>query len=145
MRYWLTTLGLLFGLALSVVVVAGNDEGRSWIPSPPKAKQAANEQTQCVEPVDVMRRMHGSYLKHHRDKTMHLGIRTKQYSLVQCINCHVTENEQGEYPSIQSRNHFCNSCHEYAAVKLDCFQCHATRPEAAYENQVPVVKPEGHH
>ena len=24
---------------------------------------------------------------------------------------------------------FCASCHEYTAVKVDCFQCHASKPE----------------
>jgi hypothetical protein len=24
---------------------------------------------------------------------------------------------------------FCSSCHAYAAVKIDCFECHANKPQ----------------
>lgn len=130
MRYWVTAFSLLFGLALSIVVLAGDGiNSPSWLPTLTKAKQPAHESTQCVESVDVMRRMHGSFLNHHRDRTMHLGIRTKQYSLVGCIDCHVSPNEVGEYPSIKSKEHFCATCHQYTAVKIDCFSCHASKPE----------------
>jgi hypothetical protein len=33
--------------------------------------------------------------------------------------------------TVSSPQHFCRSCHDYAAVKVDCFECHASRPEAA--------------
>ena len=29
-----------------------------------------------------------------------------------------------------SDTNFCVSCHAYAAVKIDCFECHATKPQA---------------
>ena len=25
--------------------------------------------------------------------------------------------------------HFCRTCHSYAAVRVDCFECHASRPD----------------
>lgn len=84
---------------------------------------------QCVQPEAEMRRNHMNYILHQRDQTMHQGIRTKQYSLKECINCHVQPTADGSYPSIHTKEHFCNSCHTYAAVKIDCFECHATRPE----------------
>jgi hypothetical protein len=28
-----------------------------------------------------------------------------------------------------ARTDFCVSCHAYAAVKIDCFECHASKPK----------------
>jgi hypothetical protein len=113
-------------LFLSAWVVAG--EALYSPQNLPKAKAGAE---QCVEPVDVMRREHMLMIKHQRDATMHQGIRTTKYSLVECINCHVTANADGSYPSVNTDQHFCSGCHAYAAVDIDCFQCHASKPEGA--------------
>ena len=67
---------------------------------------------------------------------MHEGIRTKQHSLVECINCHVSDAPDA--PRISSEQHFCNSCHTFAAVRIDCFQCHADRPVKAGQATAPV-------
>ena len=80
---------------------------------------------QCVEPTPEMRKNHMNYILHQRDKTMYDGIRTKQHSLKECINCHVPENNKLVYGDDK---HFCSSCHNYAAVSIDCFQCHADTP-----------------
>ena len=96
---------------------------------PPKANY--NEETQCVEPVEIMRKKHFEYLLNHRDKTVIQGIRTKQYSLNGCIDCHITANAEGNYARYADDTHFCASCHQFAAVNIDCFQCHADRPENA--------------
>jgi len=82
----------------------------------------------CVEPIDVMRATHMNLLKHKRDLTMRQGIRTKKYSLSQCINCHATPGEDGKIARVDDSQHFCASCHQSASVKLDCFECHADRP-----------------
>jgi hypothetical protein len=60
---------------------------------------------------------------------MHEGVRNEPGSLAACIDCHVEPNEKGEIAGIDSDEHFCNSCHQYAAVQIDCFQCHADRPQ----------------
>jgi hypothetical protein len=85
----------------------------------------------CVAPTDVIRQTHMHLLLHKRDLTMHEGIRTKQYSLRECLNCHVQPKADGTYPSIESKEHFCNACHSYAAVTIDCFQCHSYKPDDA--------------
>jgi hypothetical protein len=82
-----------------------------------------------VEDVDFMRRNHMRVLMHKRDQTMREGIRNKQYSLRECLACHVVEGADAMPVSIASPDHFCRSCHDYAAVSIDCFQCHASRPE----------------
>lgn len=89
---------------------------------------------QCVEPIADMRANHMKYLLHKRDKTMHEGIRTKQHSLVQCINCHATPGNNGKIDRVFDKEgqHFCATCHRAASVKLDCFECHADRPVEAF-------------
>jgi len=87
---------------------------------------------QCVEPTDVMRKDHMEFMLHQRDETMHNGIRTKQHALKECINCHVQEtheNDDGKVARYGEDEHFCSSCHNYAGVNIDCFQCHADRPQ----------------
>ncbi len=83
----------------------------------------------CVEPEDDMVRNHMEYILHQRDETVYEGIRTRQHSLEECVNCHATRDENsGEFIPVNAPDQFCASCHSYASVKLDCFECHATRP-----------------
>jgi len=86
----------------------------------------------CVEPTDVMRANHMDFLLHQRDKTMHQGIRTKQHSLTECINCHATPGEDGKIARVSTPEHFCAGCHTFVGVKLDCFECHADRPVSSF-------------
>ena len=116
-------LGLFLGGA-HPVMAAG-----SILPVIPEAQARFSEAQGCVEPVDDMRRNHMEYILHHRDKTVYDGIRTKQHSLKECINCHVSASPDA--PRHTSEEHFCSSCHTYASVRIDCFQCHADRPAMA--------------
>ena len=79
----------------------------------------------CVEDTATMRREHPDMLKHQRDLTMHEGIRTPKHSLKECIGCHASTKTG----SVLGNNGFCQSCHEYASVKIDCFNCHASKPK----------------
>ncbi|MCY4421372.1 MAG: hypothetical protein OXC42_09050 [Gammaproteobacteria bacterium] len=111
----------------------------------PPPKENYDEETLCVEPVEDMRRQHFEYILDHRDKTVVEGIRTKQYSLIGCIDCHITPNEEGVYARYSQETHFCASCHQFAAVRIDCFQCHADRPaeaiQKAQESDTSVQRP----
>jgi len=93
----------------------------------PTIHEPTDESVKCIQPEDVMRREHMNYILHERDETMHEGIRGEPKSLANCINCHVEPNENGEIAGIETKEHFCNACHQYAAVQIDCFQCHADR------------------
>jgi len=84
---------------------------------------------QCVEPTDVMRRDHMKFLVHQRNATVRQGIRTKKYSLTGCIACHVQRDAQGQAIPINAPGQFCEACHRYTAVRMDCFACHATTPD----------------
>ena len=83
----------------------------------------------CVEDTDFMRRNHMDLLKHQRDETVLRGIRTERHSLKECVACHAVADTDARPVTTASPEHFCRSCHDYAAVKIDCFQCHASRPE----------------
>ena len=79
----------------------------------------------CVEDTAIMRREHPDMLKHQRDLTVHEGIRTKAHSLKECVQCHASVKTG----SVLGEKGFCQSCHEYASVKIDCFNCHASKPK----------------
>lgn len=104
----------------------------------PKPVIQKGEGDKCVEDTDYMRRNHMKLLNHHRDKTVHEGIRTKQHSLKGCIDCHATPNASGQ-KTVLGKDHFCQSCHVYAAVSIDCFQCHSSKPSgnAAVQSVMP--------
>jgi hypothetical protein len=121
-----TLLILVAGLLLGMGMVMPGQADDSLLPDIPVAQARYSETQGCVEPTADMRKNHMKYILHQRDETMHEGIRTKQYSLVECINCHVSDSPDA--PRVSSEEHFCNSCHTYAAVNIDCFQCHADRP-----------------
>jgi hypothetical protein len=99
----------------------------------PVIHEPEGEGVECVEEEDVMRRDHMNFILHQRDETMHKGIRTSKYSFAECIDCHVEPDENGNIASFNSDEHFCNTCHEYAAVTIDCFDCHADRPQQYIE------------
>lgn len=116
----------VFGAALLLSLSAQAD---SLMPDIPKAKRNYNEKTLCVESKDEMRRNHMHYILHQRDDTLRKGIRTTQHSLKECIDCHnAPAEEDGKVASVESSEHFCNSCHTYAAVSIDCFSCHNDKP-----------------
>lgn len=125
----LIILLMAFTAGLSVPGLAGD----SLLPVIPEAQARFSADQGCVEPTGDMRKNHMEYILHERDETMHEGIRSSRHSLVKCINCHVSDAPDA--PRVSSPEHFCNSCHSYAAVHIDCFQCHADRPETAGERQ----------
>ncbi len=113
---WLLLVGLTLGV-LAGAALAG----------PPQVAKGRGDK--CVAETDWMRRNHMSVLKHQRDDTVHDGIRTSTFSLKGCIGCHAVKGGDGKAVTVADPKHFCRTCHDYAAVKLDCFECHASRPE----------------
>jgi len=94
----------------------------------PRPAISAGAGDKCVEDTAFMRRNHMALLKHQRDRTVHEGIRTARHSLANCVTCHA-DAKTGRVTG--SKDAFCEGCHTYAGVKLDCFECHADRPGAA--------------
>jgi hypothetical protein len=115
------------------VAVAGGESGRV-----PKPAIIIEKGGKCVADPAVMRRDHMNFLKHQRDDTVREGIRTRQFSLKQCVECHASRNDNRV---VGNNQNFCQGCHSYAAVKLDCFECHASRPNPSAASAVPTARP----
>ncbi|MCB1536935.1 MAG: hypothetical protein KDJ44_20055 [Rhodoblastus sp.] len=115
----LVVVGAAFGLLKA--------EAGERTPVPQPVKPAAAEK--CVADTQFMRRNHMKMLLHQRDETVHEGIRTKQFSLANCVSCHAVKGADGKPVAYSDPKHFCRTCHSYAAVRVDCFECHASRPE----------------
>jgi hypothetical protein len=82
----------------------------------------------CVQDPKPMRRTHMELLRHDRDATVRRGIRDRPESLAGCVDCHASRDD-GRV--LGSDRHFCQGCHAYAAVRIDCFDCHASRARDA--------------
>ena len=109
-------LALVLGSAAALGVAA---QSLSLLPRIEPAKTG----TQCVADPAFMRRHHMDLLKHQRDDTVRGGIRgaDARYSLRQCIDCHASARS-GSVAA--AGTDFCVACHRYAAVRIDCFECH---------------------
>jgi hypothetical protein len=115
--------------ALTVALLAGVWSAGAALAAPPQPViEPARSGTQCVEDTATMRRLHMAFLKHQRDETVHGGIRGAKHSLKDCVACHASTTT-GSVAAAPTD--FCSSCHAYAAVKIDCFECHTGKPAVA--------------
>ena len=80
----------------------------------------------CIADPATMRRQHPDMLRHQRDETVHQGIRGAKASLQGCIGCHASKTT-GSVAA--AKTDFCVACHSYTAVKVDCFECHTSKPQ----------------
>ena len=108
---------------LVLALLAASAQAGSLAP----AVEPAAKGERCVEDVATMRRNHMRFLVHQRDDTVRGGIRGARHSLKGCIDCHAGKTS-GSVAT--ARNDFCVACHSYAAVKIDCFECHSSKPAA---------------
>jgi hypothetical protein len=113
----------LVALAAGLLLLAGAAAG--GVPQP---HFEVDKSTTCVAPRDEIRRTHMDLLKHRRDQTVRAGIRSGNVSLEACIDCHAGKTTGAVTGSPDS---FCQSCHAYAGVQLDCFECHQAKRGAA--------------
>lgn len=104
-------------LAFGASVQAGQDLPGVSRPTIEKARGG-----QCVAEPAYMRRNHMNLLKHQRDDTVRTGTRNGRFSLKSCIDCHASTTTRSVNASPEN---FCQSCHSYAAVAIDCFECHS--------------------
>ncbi|GBE41998.1 MAG TPA: hypothetical protein ENH05_01615 [Rhizobiales bacterium] len=110
---------------------------RVFVPAPPKGKG-----DKCIADKDFMRRNHMKILEHQRDQTVYDGVRIKRTSLKECVACHVVNGPDALPLTSESPKYFCRVCHDYAAVKVDCFECHVSRPPVAKAAGLPAGEKE---
>lgn len=134
-RRSLAIIGLI-GALTAPVAVAGDAATDFVLPG-----SLAASKDSCVEPTDYMRRNHMEVIKHMRDETVHGGIRGTKYSLAGCVQCHVVAAEGGAHTPVNAEGQFCAQCHEFAAVHLNCFDCHATVPNGPQQEAAAVDAP----
>ena len=126
---------VLVAMLLAVALQAAAVEAQQSSPPTAAASRtplpfiAKGKGDKCVAPTDWMRRNHMKALIHKRDETMYQGDRTPRFSLSECISCHTVPGTDGKPVTVSDPKHFCRGCHDYAAVRVDCFECHASRPE----------------
>jgi len=119
-------------LALSAAMPAVGEEARSRF-LPEIAKGTGDSH---AEGNDFWRRNHMEMMEHDRDLTMYSGDRAIQASLGACFDCHAVKDPAGQPVTYRDARHFCRSCHDYAAVHIDCFMCHRSTP-AGFDEPAP--------
>jgi len=129
-----TSARVILGMAGALLALAVQAGGSNFVIPGSQAAQAQS----CVEPTDFMRRNHMEVIKHQRDATVHAGIRSTKHSLAGCIACHATTGSDGQFVPVNDEKQFCGACHDFAAVRLHCFDCHATVPDSR-SGQLPAL------
>lgn len=122
MNMWIRLTAIVFS-----VLIASAAHAADKLPSP---HLDIGKGGQCVEDPKEMRKIHMNLLTHQRDATVHKGIRGQKHSLAGCIDCHASTKTNSVLGSEQA---FCQGCHTYAAVKLDCFECHTSKRKITAE------------
>lgn len=110
---------LVFGLFIQASATAGEAV---------KGSSKADKLDQCVRPTDYMKRNHFEVIKHQRDVTVHQGVRETKDSLALCVDCHANHDSAGKAVPVNAEGQFCDGCHDYVAVNIDCFSCHTNVP-----------------
>ncbi len=138
LRKILVTVLLLVGAAIALpggsagfllggsAAWAAEGAGRTPVPHPPHGKG-----DHCVMPTEFMRRNHMLMMYAHRKDVLAEGIRTTQFNISGCVTCHAVKGEDGQPVAFDNPKHFCRSCHSYAAVQIDCFECHNSKPQSS--------------
>jgi hypothetical protein len=124
-------IGLAAGLMTSAI--AHGDKAKPSRTPVPEISITKGEK--CVEPTEVMHKQHMEFILHHRDDTMRRGVRTTQHSLKNCVNCHADPESRSVLRKADGSAAFCASCHNYAAVSIDCFSCHTDKAEEKAANR----------
>jgi len=131
---WLAAIAAALCLAaFAGVALTAEPAGRVVKPS-----ISVDRSTQCIASPEVMRRTHMDMLRHERDRTVRQGIRGEKVSLNGCVECHAGRGAGAAAGSaVGSPQAFCEACHRYAAVRLDCFECHQPKPDSAQPARTP--------
>jgi len=131
-------LALLVALASPVSA----QERASLLPEIPKGTGEPHP-----EGNEFWRKEHMELMKHDRDEVMYNGERVVAGSLKECFDCHTVKDSEGHVVTYQDEQHFCRTCHDYAAVKVDCFMCHRSTPDGVDEGSLhasgAMARPEG--
>ncbi len=121
-------LALLFAFSFGAGSLAAQERS-SLLPDIPAASGEPH-----AEGNEYWRRNHMDLMKHDRDSTLRDGDREIAASLKGCFDCHAAKDDAGQVVTYESEQHFCRACHDYVAVKVDCFMCHRSTPDGVDEH-----------
>lgn len=145
--------GILLGLLIFVVVIAspifynmGKAKASPEINLNTPVIQQLSDQ-ECIEPAEYMRENHMQFLLDWRDakvrdgQSVYINSKGIAYDISlegTCLKCHNDSPVSGNpLPKVSTpkattlnitsdgSNQFCFSCHNYAAVKPNCWSCHS--------------------
>lgn len=125
-------MAVLMEVVMAATPAPAQDKTTARVPLPAVKIEKGDK---CVEPTDEMLRNHMNMLFHQREETVRRGIRTPRYSLKGCIECHANPTTH----SVIGKDGFCESCHTYAAVRIDCFECHSPSPRPTAGGHQPAT------
>lgn len=118
---------------LAVVARHGITQGFQ-LPQTDLASLVADHKT---DDATVMIRNHPGFLFSHRTIVMHTGVGSPADSLERCVTCHAVKDASGQPVGFDDPAHFCRGCHTRAAVSIDCFECHQSRPSPEGQAMLP--------
>jgi len=119
----------LFSFLAAIILINGTAWAENRVPFPRIPKGEGNASVH--DGVDI-RVDHMKFLFHQRDETMYKGIRSKNEQMGACVTCHAVKDIAGHPVSYEDPKHFCRVCHDYTAVKIDCFECHSSKPSPEF-------------
>ncbi|HXP96115.1 MAG TPA: respiratory nitrate reductase subunit gamma [Telmatospirillum sp.] len=112
-------------LLAPAVIGIGQVVAEGWtkeMPNYAKLIRAHRSQDQTV-----MIRNHPNFLMHKRGVVVYSGVRSTDETIERCVTCHVVK-DAGQPVDFENPKHFCTACHNQAAVTIDCFECHNSKP-----------------
>lgn len=124
----LRTLGpvLVVILLAPVAVVARHGMTQGFRPAPVDMTSLVVDHR--TDDDTVMIRNHPKFLFSHRTAVLHAGVVTPGNNIERCVTCHAVKDASGQPVGIDDPTHFCRGCHIKAAVTIDCFECHQSKP-----------------
>ncbi len=117
---------LLTSLLVMAALLISPSYAQELFPNIPKALGAPHPEGNAFWRIN-----HPALLRHDRDLTVLKGIREIDASLAGCVACHAVNGPDLAPVNAESPQFFCQVCHQYVAVKIDCFMCHSATPAPA--------------
>jgi hypothetical protein len=112
-------------LLVPAVIGAGQVAADGWTKEP--ANFAKLIRAHRSQDPTVMIRNHPNFLMHKQGVVVYSGVRSNDDTIERCVTCHVVK-EAGQPVDFENPKHFCTACHNQAAVSIDCFECHNSKP-----------------
>ncbi|MEW6067867.1 MAG: sulfate reduction electron transfer complex DsrMKJOP subunit DsrJ [Nitrospirota bacterium] len=122
---WKIIIGLVLFVGLVIAPFIFSGEKATAKPDPkvdtPEILKLPENERKCVESKEYIKREHMKLLNQWRDwvvrdgNTLYTSSSGKQYTISlqnTCMECH------------SNKKNFCDECHNYAAVKPYCWDCH---------------------